>query len=563
LIETLRISGLAIVEQAELEFGPGLNVLTGETGAGKSIVLSALALLAGGRASGRGLRDDGESVVEAVFRTDCHPDLEAELSDRELSGDDHELVVRRSIAKGRGRVRISGQLVPASTLAELFAGRLEISSQHDSQALLRSEVHGRLLDRKGGLDAKREAVAEGCRALREIADEIEALRGQERDRAQRRDFLAYQVGEIDEAKLEPGQIEELQTARGRLAHAERLRGDGGGALARISGDAATGDGGAADALVEAAHTLEDLARVDPAFGALSERAAAAGAEAREVAIDLERHLDGIEADPSRLEQIEERLHRVEQLQRKYGASVEAVLRHREEAAAELEALDGADERVSELEQAASDRAASLARDAAALSKARSRTAGKLAREVEQALRELAMPHARFEVALPALDPPEGFPSGPSGLEAPEFRFCANRGEALQPLRRVASGGELSRAFLAIKQALREQGAGMVLVFDEVDAGIGGEVADKVGACLAELASVHQVLCITHLAQIAAHADAHFRVVKQERKSGTRARVERLDADGRVDEIARMAGGARPGAAAREYARELLARCGSE
>jgi DNA repair protein RecN (Recombination protein N) len=561
LIEILRIRDLAIVDRAEIEFGRGLNVFTGETGAGKSIVLGALALLAGGRAAASAVRAGcDEASAEALFRTDALADLERELADRGLAGDAHELVVRRTVGRnGRSRAQLSGQLVPAAVLAELFAGRIEISSQHDSHALLRAETQGRLLDCKGGLLALRGAVGEAHRRLRELDDERARLAERERERAQRRDFLAFQVAEIDEAKLDPAEIGEFRTLRERLAHVERLRGEGGEALARLTGDPdAAGPDGAADGLAEAARVLTELGRLDPALEAFGERLGAAATEARDVASDLERHLDAIEADPARLAAIEERLHRVEQLQRKYGAGVEEVLRHRDAAAAELAEIDGADERASALDAERQALAARLEENARKLSAGRVRAAKRLSREVQSSLRELAMPNARFAVEFSPAPGAGGLPCGPWGFESAEYGFCAHRGEPLRPLRQVASGGELSRAFLAIKQVLREEDAGMVLVFDEVDSGVGGEAADRVGGRLAELASRHQVLCITHLPQIAAFADAHFRVVKGEHGGRAVARIDRVEGPARIEEIARMAGGEKVGKATRQFARELLA-----
>jgi DNA repair protein RecN (Recombination protein N) len=351
LIEILRIWDLAIVDRAEIEFGRGLNVFTGETGAGKSIVLGALALLAGARAAASAVRAGCEEAsVEALFQTQELADLEEELARRGLAGDQHELVVRRTLGRsGRSRARLSGQLVPAAVLAELFAGRIEISSQHDSHALLRAETQGRLLDHKGGLLELRGAVGEGHRRLRELDTERARLAERERERAQRRDFLVFQVGEIDEAKLDPAEIEELRTVRERLAHVERLRAKGGGALELLTGDpGSAGSDRAADVLAEVARTLSDLGRVDPTLTPFGERVGAAATEVRDVAADLERHLNGIEADPARLAAIDERLHRVEQLQRKYGASVEEVLRHRDQAAAELAEIDDRRSRTPEL-----------------------------------------------------------------------------------------------------------------------------------------------------------------------------------------------------------------------
>jgi DNA repair protein RecN (Recombination protein N) len=560
LIETLRIRGLAVVDSAELEFGPGLNVLTGETGAGKSIVLGALALLAGGRVATRDARQGAEqTVVEAVFRTGDVPELEAELVERGLAVDDHELVVRRSFAPGgRSRAQLSGQLVPASTLAELFAGRLEISSQHDSQALLRPGAHGLLLDRSGGLLDGRRAVADGHARIREIDAELAAVRERAQERAQREDFLTFQVREIDEAALDAVEVQDLRALRSRLAHAERLRRDGADALARLQGDPAHGDvAGASDLLADAERSLGELARLDPELAPLAERIGAAGAELRDAAADLERHLDSIDADPGRLADIDERLHRVEQLQRKYGETVEAVLAHRERAAAELAAIEGADERAAELQAERDKRVAQLDRDACRLSEGRAKAAEALAGEVERGLRELAMPAARFAVALRPLPEESELPAGPTGRELPEFIFAADAAGELRPLRQVASGGELSRAFLAIKQALRSETAGMVLVFDEVDAGIGGEAADRVGQRLAELADRHQVLCITHLPQIAAFGDAHFLVEKSTGSGAPSTRILRVEGTDRIEEIARMAGGDRAGRASRQYARELL------
>jgi DNA repair protein RecN (Recombination protein N) len=560
LIETLRIEGMAIVDRVELEFGAGLNVLTGETGAGKSIVLGALALLAGGRASAQTVRDgDEEAVVEAVFDTSRLPDLEDELAERGIESDEHQLIATRSLSRAsRSRARIGGQLVPVATLAEIFAGRLEISSQHGSQALLRPEHHGRLLDRSAGLEPLRAKVAEGFAALLRLDEELLALRAEAQERARRLDFLGYQVEEIDRANLDVDGIERLRANRSRWAHAGRLQEDGGRALAALSGDSDGDDGGATDRLARVVRTLEGLSTLDAALGPMAERFAGLQDELRDAAFDLERHLSGIEADPARLAAAEDRLHQVEQLQRKYGESVEAVLAFRERTSAELARFEGAEERESEIVAERERRVEVLAKDAKRLSRGRAKAARSLAQQVEGELGDLAMPEGRFAVELTAVDPPEGMPCGAGGAESPGFVFSANAGEPLRPLRAVASGGELSRIFLALKQALREADAGMVLVFDEVDAGIGGRVADRVGRMLAELAAQHQVLCITHLPQIAAFAQNHFRVEKREVEGRTQTRITRVEGSDRVEEIARMAAGESVGEATLAHARELLA-----
>jgi DNA repair protein RecN (Recombination protein N) len=561
VIETLRIENVAIVERAELEFGPGLNVLTGETGAGKSIVLGALALLAGARASAEVIRDGAEeAVVEAVFRTQRLPELEAELAARGIEVADHELVVRRSVARGgRSRAQVGGQLVPVATLAELFAGRLEISSQHDSQSLLRAESHGWLLDRSAGLLPQRERVAAGHAQLRALDRELAALRAAASDRERRRDLLAHQVEEIDAARLEPGETARLRADRSRLAHAERLREEGAAAARLLTGDPSRAeDSNATDLLADAARRLGGLERLDPGLAPLAARLRGMLEELRDAAGDLERYVDAADSDPARLASVEERLHRIEQLQRKYGASEEEVLRARDAAARELSEALGAGEREAALGKQRAAAAQQLAEGAAALSAARSQAARKLSRAVQASVRELGMPEAQFGVALEPIAREEDYPCGPSGAEAAEFVFSANAGESPRALRKVASGGELSRLLLALTGATRAAGAGMVLVFDEVDAGVGGRAADRVGRRLAELAGHHQVLCITHLPQIAAFAELHFRVEKRASAGRTLARLGPVEGAERVEEIARMAGGESVGEATRRHARELLA-----
>ncbi len=560
MIETLRIENLAIVDRAELEFGAGLHVLTGETGAGKSIVLGALALLTGSRASSEAIRVGCEqAVVEAVFRTERLPDLEAELEARGLPAEGHELIVSRSVARnGRSRARIGGQLVPVATLAELFRGRIEISSQHDSQSLLRREEHGLLLDRRGGLLALRASVAEGHAALRALDDELATLAAHTREREQRRDFLCFQVREIDEAALDPEEQNGLRGEHARLSNAGRLREETAAAATLLTGDPLGDAANAADLVATAARRLEDLGRIDPGLADRASRLCALEAELRDAGLELERSADVIEADPARLAALDERLHEVERLQRKYGATVPEILRFRDDAAADLAALEGAGERESELvreREATCERLAAASRE---LSKGRGRAAREFSRVVQASLRELGMPQARFSVALEPAPVPEHAPCGPGGAELPEFHFSANAGETLRPLRKVASGGELSRVFLAIKGALRESDAGMVLVFDEVDAALGGRAADRVGRSLAELGGHHQVLCITHLPQIAAFAQAHLRVAKHTQRGRTLARVERVEGTARIEEIARMAGGEAVGEATLRHARALLA-----
>ncbi len=560
MIETLRIESLALVERVELEFGPGLNVLTGETGAGKSIVLGALGLLAGARAESDAVRAGAaEAVVEAVFRTERLPALEAELRARGLDADLHELVVRRSVsAAGRSRAQVAGSLVPSSTLAELLGGRLEISSQHGSQALLRPESHGELLDSFGGLELERATVAAGYAELRRLDQALAELGALREERARREDFLAFQVREIDEAKLVPGELAALAGERTRLAHAERLAAEAAAAAAGLAGEAGEPESAPArDRVAEALRRLEAAARLDPELSPLGERLRGVAAELADLAAELERYASRLEADPERLGAVEERLVLLERLRRKYGPDEAAILAFREGAAEELAVVAGTEERLEALARERAEAAEALARAAAELGRGRREAAARLVSAVEPALHELALAGARFEVALEPAQPAPGLPCGPTGAEVPEFRFSANAGEVARGLRRVASGGELSRLFLALKNVLRRAEPGMVLVFDEVDAGVGGRVADRMGRVLAELASEHQVLCITHLPQVAARGATHFRVEKVEEGGRTVVRVRRLSERERVEEIARMAGGETVSEATRRHARELL------
>lgn len=565
MIERLRIQQLALVEELEIEFGPGLNVLTGETGAGKSIVLGALGLLAGARADRDSIREGAdEAVVEAVFEVGGLADLEASLAERGLEAEEGALIVRRSVQRnGRSRAWVGGRQVPISTLVELFGGRLEVSSQHASQALLRPELQGRLLDHFGGLLADRRAIEDGVRGLRTRQAELIALRTEAEERARREDFLAFQVREIEEAGLDPEQAAGLEGEHRRLVHAERLGGEAAEVVAAICGDPSLGGGEAiADRLAQAERTLAALAELDPSLAEMAERLAGATAELADLARDLERYAARVETDPGRLATVEEQIEVFERLRRKYGATVEDILAFRDRAATELLALGSSDERMGKLEAEQRAEHDKLAKRAAKLSRGRRKAAKALAVAAQAGARTLAMASAEVEIALIPVEPEPGLPCGPTGAETAEILFSSNPGETPRPLRKVASGGELSRIFLALKNVLRAETAGMVLVFDEVDAGIGGAVAERVGGVLSSLAADHQVLCITHLPQIAAQPARHFRVVKRQVGGRTVTGVEPLDEQGRVEEIARMAGGELPGAETREHARSLLDRARS-
>lgn len=572
MIEVLRIENLALVESVELEFGAGLNVLTGETGAGKSIILSALALLTGGRASSETLRSGAaEGVVEALFRMDGHEDVAEALVDRGLIETDEtnsvddpaELIVRRTLhAAGRSRARVGGQLVPVATLVELFGGQLEISSQHGSQALRHAEMHATALDAYAGKTSLRDIVGRQVARIGELEKEIASMRAAEEERARRLDFLQYQRQELEADDLDVESVARLEAEHRRLTHAEKLADE----MATVCRVLDGGDGGSADsaeaAIGTARRALSAAVRMDPSLESLVGRLDSLESELRDVSVRAADYLGELEIDPRRLAEVEEKIGRLEALRRKYGRSVEEMLGHRDQVEAELASLEGADDRIRELEAERAE-CIDVANEAARkLSAARKKAGKKLGKSVESELGDLAMAGARFVVELEPIDTsesPEGLETGAGGRERPQFLFSANTGEAPRPIQKVASGGELSRLFLAIKNALRRADRNMVIVFDEVDAGIGGATAERVGRVLAELATEHQVLCITHLPQIAAFADRHFVVRKEARKGRTRTAVAEVREDARIDELARMAGGENVTDVTREHARSLLSR----
>ncbi len=561
MIESLRIRDLALVEDAELELDAGLNVLTGETGAGKSLVLSALSLLAGGRPATDTVRSEApRTLIEAIVRTGGIAGLEQALVERELAPEDGALVVARTVAAdGRSRAQVAGQWVPVSVLRELLEGRLEISSQHATQSLRRAGSHTDLLDAYAGAGAQRRDVQRLYRELRECLEAARGLRETGEERERRRDFLAFQRDEIDAAELRSGELESLGVELRRLSHAEGLREEGAAVGRALAGDDAPEGASALESIESALRALESMSRTDPGLAEAAGRLLGLRDELEDLARELARFVDRIDLDPARQAAVEERLGELERIRRKYGADEDAILAHHAAIATELEALGGEGDRVAELDARAEQLTQALATAAAQLSRARKRAAASLRREVEKNLARLEMPGARFAVAFEPVTHDEALPCGPAGAESIAFCLAANPDGPPKPLQKVASGGELSRVFLALKCAqLRGRSAsGTVLVFDEVDVGIGGRAIDQVGALLKELGKSHQILCITHWPQIAAAAARHFRVSKSLQGDRSTTRVELLGEQDRIEELARMAGGARVTQATRRHARDLL------
>jgi DNA repair protein RecN (Recombination protein N) len=571
MLTHLRITDFALLDDVEVDFQPGFNVLTGETGAGKSLLVEAVALLRGGRASADVVRAGAEEArVEAVFEPPHGPAAQAlveRLARAGIDPVDEGLVVRRVIGKsGRGRVYINSVLSTASALADVAGVLIELAGQHEHQTLGDPAQHLAILDAYGGHDVT--AIAKSHADVVEAAAALRAATMDERARAEREEFLRFQLGELEAAKLEPGEDERLKLDRERLRAVDKLM-----TAARRGEDVLYArEGAIVDELGTIGKELGELGRIDPQLGRLGKQLDEARVLVEDAAGELRRYAEGLDADPERLSEVEERLHLIERLLRKHrgeASDVAALIARRDALSAELRDLVSHEERravgTAALE-AARQRAGAAAE---ALSAARKKAARALASKVEAQLADLEMKGARLSVALA----PQGAREGDdpalifhqndggkrlsaSGWDRAEFLLAANPGEEARPLHKIASGGELSRIMLALKRVLSRADQVATYVFDEVDAGIGGAVADAVGRQIKVVAADKQVLCITHLAQIAAYADAQFLVEKSQAKGRVRTVVRRLDAAERKEEIARMIGG-KVTDKARAHAAEML------
>lgn len=555
MITTLRITNLAIIDELEVELGPGLNVLTGETGAGKSIIVGALGLVLGARASTEALREGAdEGRVEAVFDLGARPDVAARLEQYDLpAAEERELLVRRVITRaGRNRIYVNGSLTTLQTLAELAGPLVDVSGQHEQFSLLNPANHLLMLDEFGDLLGTRGVVGRKFGELSALRAELDELTQRDADRAAREDFLRFQVDEIDTAELHLGEDAELDEERNRLRNAEALRADSAAAAELLY----EGRGAVTEQLDRARALLGRLAEMDPTTTGLAGRLDSARIELEDVAFELRRYHEGIEADPGRLDAVETRLDQLSRLGRKYGGDVAAILERRDELAAELDGIEHASERRTKLTEQIAEQEKALVALAEKLSEKRRAVAAQLEKEVTEGLDALAMERAQLRVRFHDV-PPGAAGLSATGIDRVELMFSPNVGEGTKPLSRVASGGELSRILLALKRALRRVRPVATYVFDEVDTGIGGAVAESVGRLIAETASHHQVLAITHLPQVACYADHPFRVVKEESAGRTVTRVRPLDEHARKEEVARMLAGMNVTDKSRAHAEEMI------
>lgn len=572
MLSHLVIRNFAIIKHLEIPFHKGFTVLTGETGAGKSIIIDALNLLLGGRAMTEVIRtDEDKAVVEGIFEPSVQimEMLNARLDERGIQTYDEQLVIRRIVSRnGRNKVFVNGSLTTVSALAEMTEGLVDISGQHEHYSLLDPDGHVDILDSFAELGGLRERVSVAYERVAGIRQQMRLIRKNVRERANRIDYLRFQLAEIDAANLRVGEDEELEEELGRLRHAEKLLKAGDLAL-RLSYDT---DSSAVQQLSEASSALARVGEFDARIDDFGARLEEAQILVEELARELRSYVSEIDADPHRLDLLIERMEELKKLRRKHGENIAEILANADAMREELEQLEHAEERGAHLAEELADAEHDAFKLSRRLSRARREAARLLEQCIEVELADLNMARTRFVVEfspsqLPAEDAissgidgdegDHGIKLGPKGFDQIEFMISPNLGEAPKPLAKIASGGELSRIMLVMKSALLERDTVSTYIFDEVDTGIGGSTADMVGLKIQNTASEHQVLCITHLPQIASRCDHHYMVEKLLVDGRTQSTIRPLDEHERVAEIARMLGGARVTSTTMEAAREMI------
>ena len=563
MLTDLTIKNFAIIDQIHAQFGPGLNALTGETGAGKSILVDAINLLLGSRASSEMIRTGQEEASVEAFvdlgEGEGTPLLE-NLGLEQAEG----LQLRRIIHQsGKSRSFLNGTAITLHILEALGEGLIQIYGQHEHQHFLDPSRHIDILDHSGGLLEARSRFQELFASWTKTVSELAELTSRQKQRAERMEFLAFQSGEISRAGLKVGEDEELAAERSRLVHAEKLH-----SLAHFGVEVLYGESGSAvERLKATLQRLREGVKVDPALAPLAASVESILFQSEDVASSLRAYREKIYFDPKRLETIESRLDELTKLKKKYGPTLADILAYREKIDGERKSLGGLEERISDLEKITAEeqaRAGTLARQ---LSKKRKEAASDLASKLEKELSSLGMKKVRFQIKVDSEGGGLGEEDRPrlndKGMDRVEFLLSPNPGEDLKPLAKIASGGELSRIMLAMKRIFAEESLVKTLIFDEVDAGIGGGIAEIVGRKLKEISRHHQVFCITHLPQIACFADTHYKIIKKESGGKTYVEVKRLSDEERLEEVARMLGGLKITGKTIDHAREMLKEAGKK
>jgi len=562
MLKELRINNFAIIDNLHVEFSSGLTALTGETGAGKSIIIDALNLILGGRADSNFIRTgETSATVESIFEINNLETLGI-LKELGISSDNGEIVLRRTISSsGKNRCLINDSTVTVGILGVLGNRLVDIHGQHDHQALLNPETHVDILDLYGKTTEERKEFSKQYSNYLEEIRKIDELRSKESNRIEREDFLKFQINEIDKANLSINEENQLKSEKNKLQHAEKIEGSMKLVLDLIVDE----EGAVFDRFGIAQKKLESLSSIDPELEKQVQRGQTAFYEIEELVEELRDYLHKIEFNPSRLEEIEDRMAEINGLKRKYGGDIDLILSQRDKIAEELDTLSNFQENIESIQKCINSHQIVLANNSVTLADKREKTARVFKKNVEKELSDLGMKDVKLEVQFNYEDDDLSFVAyrkqkvkiNSTGIGVIEFLFSPNLGEDLKPLVKVASGGELSRLMLALKSNLNKQDIIPVMVFDEVDAGIGGKIAEVVGNKLKKIATGKQVFCITHLPQIAGKAGSHFIVFKTVKDKRTHSSIRRLSEQERVEEIARMSSGEKITKTTLKHAREMI------
>ena len=559
MLKEIRITNFAIIDELRVDFAEGLNVITGETGAGKSIIIGALGLILGERASLEQIRGTEDSAsVEALFDIGGRPEIREMLEDMGVEASDELVIKRVSSRSGKGRTYINGSLSNIAYLNELGGYLINICGQHENQLILDARNHIRYLDAFGGLEAEQKSFSGLYEKLQDKRSRLCELENLQRNKMKQEEFIRFQLREIESANVLPGEDEALLEEKNLKGNVRRLTELAGGCYESLyeRKDSALSE------LAQISARIKEIRKIDPKFRIAEGDIDSVIFTLDDMSLTLREYLKGLSFDPGRLEEIEERLEVIKALKRKYGGSIESVLENKNRLQGELAAMASLDEELEQTRAEMGGMEKGLVADAQQLSGKRKQAARELQSLIEDEIHELRMSDARFQISFrepggngPVLDQ--------NGIDNVEFIFSANKGQGLKPLNKVASGGELSRVMLAFKKILAGVGRVGTLVFDEVDAGLGGAAAEVIGEKLAQVAKTHQVICITHLPQIACFGRMHFLVSKSSDNDVTSAQVKVLSKTERIDEITRMMAGVEVTKRAREHAREMLEAAGRE